>query len=223
LLGAVLALTYLVQVLADKYIGLLSVGGQGIHASSVVAAFVQGVPGVPDANVWWRYLTYAFIHGSILHIGLNVWVLLDIGRLYERRRGWGDVLAAFTLGTAAGALATTIFQAGQPLVLLGASGGILGVAGALLAEAALSRSASDRLLLRSLLQWVALLLVFSIAIPGVSLWGHVGGIVGGFVYGAVRLRSGVGQRFSQAAGWFCAGLLALAVISALTSVVPLLP
>ncbi len=223
LLGAVLALAYLVQVLADEYIGLLSVGGQGIHASSVVAAFVQGIPGVPDANAWWRYLTYAFIHGSILHIGLNVWVLLDIGRLYERRRGWGDLLAAFTLGTAAGALATTIFQAGQPLVLLGASGGILGVAGALLAEAALSRSASDRLLLRSLLQWIALLLVFSIAIPGVSLWGHVGGIVGGFVYGAVRLRSGVGQRFSQAAGWFCAGLLALAVISALTSVVPLLP
>lgn len=222
-LAGVLAAAYLAQVLADKLIGLLAVRGQAIYASNVVAAFIQGLPGVPHADAWWRYLTYAFLHGSLLHIGLNLWVLLDIGRLYERRRGWGDLLAAFTIGTAAGAVATTVFQAGQPLVLVGASGGILGVAGALIAEAALSRAPSDRLLLRGLLQWVALLLVFSIALPGVSLWGHVGGIVGGFLYGLVRLRSGLGQRFAQASGWFCVGLLLLAIVSSLTSVVPLLP
>lgn len=222
-LGAVLAAAYLAQVLVDRYVGVLSVRGQGIYASNVIAAFVQGLPGVPFADAWWRYLTYAFLHGSVLHIGLNLWVLVDIGRLYERRRGWGDLLAAFTVGTAVGALATTLFQAGQALVLVGASGGILGVAGALLAEAALSRAPADRLLLRGLLQWVALLVVFSIAVPGVSLWGHVGGLAGGFAYGVVRLRAGVGPRFAQASGWFCALLLALAVVSALTSIVPLLP
>lgn len=222
-LSAVLAAAYLAQVLVDRFVGVLSVRGQGIYASNVIAAFVQGIPGVPFADAWWRYLTYAFLHGSVLHIGLNLWVLVDIGRLYERRRGWGDLLAAFTVGTAVGAFATTVFQAGQPLVLVGASGGILGVAGALLAEAALSRAQSDRLLLRGLLQWIGLLVVFSIAVPGVSLWGHVGGIAGGFVYGVVRSRSGLGQRFAQASGWFCALLLALAVVSALTSVVPLLP
>ncbi|HET9027281.1 MAG TPA: rhomboid family intramembrane serine protease [Trueperaceae bacterium] len=223
LLAAVIASAYLAQVLADKYYGVLSVRGQGMHASSIVAAFVQGIPGVPDAGAWWRFLTYAFLHGSILHIGLNLWVLFDIGRLYERRRSWGDLLAAFTAGTALGAVATTVFQAGQQLVLVGASGGILGVAGALLAEAALSRAPSDRLLLRGLLQWVALLIVFSVAVPGVSLWGHVGGLVGGFLYGVVRLRSGLGRRFAQATGWFCVGLLLLAIVSAITSVGPHLP
>lgn len=221
-LALALALAYLAQVIVDQYVGVLSVRGQGIYTSNLIAAFVQGIV-VPFGAAWWRYLTYAFVHGNLLHIGLNLWVLVDIGRLYERRRGWGDLLASFTVGTAAGALATSIFQAGQPLVLVGASGGILGIAGALLAEAALSRSASDRLLLRGLLQWIALLLVFSVALPGVSLWGHVGGIVGGFVYGIVRLRSGVGAQFAQAAGWFCIALLALALVSALTSIVPLLP
>lgn len=223
LLAAAIALAYLAQVLADRYYGAVSVRGQGLYVSNLVAAFIQGLPGVPDAGAWWRYLTYAFVHGNLVHIAMNLWVLFDIGRLYERRRGWGDLLAAFTAGTAVGAYLTTVFQAGVPLVLVGASGGILGVAGALLAEAALGKSASDRLLLRSLLQWVAILIVFSLAVPGVSLWGHVGGIVGGFAYGVIRLRTRLGARFSQAVGWFCVGLLALAVVSALTTVVPLLP
>lgn len=223
LLAAALALAYLGQVLTDRYVGVVAVRGQAMYASNVVAAFVQAVPGVPDAGAWWRYLTYAFLHGNLLHIGMNLWVLLDIGRLYERRRGWGDLLAAFTAGTAVGAYATTVFQAGVPLVLVGASGGILGVAGALLAEAAMGRSASDRLLLRGLLQWIALLIVFSITVPGVSLWGHVGGIAGGFVYGVLRLRLRLGSRFAQAAGWFCVGIVALALVSAVTTVWPLLP
>ena len=174
--------------------------GTLFQPSNLVAAFLQGMPALPAAEAWWRYLSYAFLHGNFVHLGFNLWVLYDIGRHYEQRRGWGDMLAAFTLGTAAGAWLTSIFQAGQQLILVGASGGILGVAGALLAEALLGRSQSDRLLLRSLMQWMVILLLFSLAVPGVSLWGHVGGVVGGFVYGIARLRLPVGQRFAQAAG-----------------------
>ena len=39
---------------------------------------------------------------------------------------------------------------------------------------------------RSLVQWMALIVVFSLAVPGVSLWGHVGGVVGGLLWGFVR-------------------------------------
>src|SRR5690606_23174688 len=102
-------------------------------------------------------------------------------------------------------------------------GGILGVAGALLAEALFSRSAADRLLLRSLLQWMALLLVFSVAVPQVSLWGHAGGVLGGVVYGLVRTRLPLGARFSQAAGMLSVGLMLLALVAAVTTVLPLLP
>src|SRR5690606_13195984 len=169
---------------------------------------------------------YAFVHGNLIHIGFNLWVLFDLGRLYERRREWPDVVAALVAGTAGGAALTHLMQAGQPLILVGASGGILGIAGALLADALAGRSPADRLLLRSLLQWMALLMVFSFAVPGVSLWGHVGGVVGGLAWGLVRRRLGGGttaRQATQAVGVLAIGLLALAVTSALTTVLPLLP
>ncbi|MFA5552167.1 MAG: rhomboid family intramembrane serine protease [Trueperaceae bacterium] len=219
----VLAAAYAAQVGFDRSYGLVRALGTLFQPSNVVAAFLQGLPALPAADAWWRYLSYAFLHGNFIHLAFNLWVLYDIGRHYELRRSWGDMLAAFTLGTAAGAWLTTLFQAGQQLVLVGASGGILGVAGALLAEALLGRSQADRMLLKSLVQWMAILLLFSVAVPGVSLWGHVGGVAGGFVYGLLRLRLPLGQRFAQAAGVLSVGLLALSVYASLTTVLPLLP
>lgn len=222
-LALTLAAAYVAQIAFDNSYGMVRALGTLFQPSNVVAAFLQGLPALPAADAWWRYLSYAFLHGNFIHLAFNLWVLYDIGRHYELRRSWGDMLAAFTLGTAAGAWLTTIFQAGQQLVLVGASGGILGVAGALLAEALLGRSQADRLLLRSLVQWMAILLLFSVAVPGVSLWGHVGGVAGGLVYGLLRLRLPLGPRFAQAAGLLSVALLALAVYASLSTVLPLLP
>ncbi|HET8986730.1 MAG TPA: rhomboid family intramembrane serine protease, partial [Trueperaceae bacterium] len=86
-LVAVLAAAYGAQVLIDKLRGLVVVLGQYIDPSTLIAAYVQGIPGLPAAGAWWRNLTYAFLHGNLLHVGFNLWVLFDIGRLYERRRG----------------------------------------------------------------------------------------------------------------------------------------
>lgn len=218
---AVIAAAYGAQVLVDRLRGVVSVLGQHMDTSSVIAAYVQGIPGLPAAGAWWRYLSYAFLHGNLLHVGFNLWVLFDIGRMYERRRGWGDLVAAFTLGTAAGAWLTSVMQAGQPLVLVGASGGILGLAGALLADALFGRRGPDMTLVRSLLQWMALILLFSM-LPGVSLWGHAGGVLGGFVYGAVRGRLPL-RVVGRALGAVAAGLLIVAVATAVTTIVPLLP
>lgn len=226
-LGGVLATAYLAQVLADRAYGVVRALGQSYEVSMVVAAYLQNLPGVPAVGAWWRYLSYAFVHGNLIHIGFNLWVMFDLGRLYERRRGWSDLIVAFVAGTAGGALLTSWMQAGQPLILVGASGGILGIAGALLADALTSRRAADRVLLRSLLQWMALLMLFSFAVPGVSLWGHVGGVAGGLVWGFVRGRLPTSfktsRQISQALGVLAIGLLLLALARALTTVVPLLP
>lgn len=222
-LAGVLAVAYLGQALLDRLVGPVSAAGAHFLPSHLVAGFLEGLPALPSADAWWRYLSYAFLHANLVHLGFNLWVLLDLGRLYERRRHWGDLLAAFAAGSAGGALLTTIFQAGELLVLVGASGGILGVAGALLSEVLLSRSAADRLLLRSLVQWMLLILLFSLAVKGVSLWGHVGGAAGGFVYGALKVRLRLGERFAQAAGLLSVSLLALAVVTALVTMLPLLP
>lgn len=177
-LGVFLAALYLLQLWAGTRFST--------NAWAAAAGFLTVNPDAPGGDALWRYLSYAFVHGGLLHIGLNVWVLLDIGRLYESRRPWGNLLAAFVFGSVLGAYLTFVVQGGTPPGVIGASGGILGLGGALLADVLRGRAAQDRLLTRSLLQWIGLIVVFSVAIPGVSLWGHVGGLIGGLLWGFIR-------------------------------------
>lgn len=217
ILAAVLGAAYLVQMGLDRFgTAILTPLGR-LDAGTGAAAFLLNVPGVPQGDAWWRFLSYAFVHGNLIHIAMNLWVLVDIGRLYEARRGWGDLLAAFTLGTGMGAYLTLIAQAGDQLVLVGASGGVLGVAGALLADVLRSRSSADRLLTRSLVQWMALIGLLSVAVPMVSLWGHAGGIVGGLLWGFARQGLPREPRVGTWAG--AAAIAALTVAAAAAGVV----
>ncbi len=209
LLG-VLAVAFGAQLWLDGSFGT----PQGAAPSTLVAAWLQGFGGVPDVGAWWRYLSYAFVHGNLVHIAFNVWVLFDIGRIYEARRGWGNLLAAFALGTAAGAYLTLVAQSGQPVALVGASGGVLGIAGALLADALRSRRPQDRQLRRSLLQWMALIALLSLAVPNVSLWGHVGGVLGGAAWGFARQGLPSSGLFDRAVGVAAAVLLAASAAQA---------
>ena len=207
-LAAVIVTAYLVQVWIERT--------YGVGVPNAVAGFFVAQPrvSVPVSDTLWRYLSYAFVHGGIVHIGLNTWVLYDIGRLYESRRHWGSLLAAFVFGTVMGAYLTTIAQPGLSIPLVGASGGVLGVAGALLADVWRSTSPQDKLLTRSLLQWVVLIIVFSLAIPGVSLWGHIGGLVGGALWGFMRQGLPNTRQLDLIAGGVSVGLMIYAVTEA---------
>jgi membrane associated rhomboid family serine protease len=206
---AFLAVAYMLQLWIDQQFGVAF----RLPASSGVAAFLLNIPGVPEGEALWRYLSYAFVHGNLIHIGFNAWVLFDIGRMFEARRNWGNMLAAFTVGTAMGAYFTTMAQAGDQVVLVGASGGVLGVAGALLADAWRSRSPNDRMLTRALFQWIVLIMLISL-LPGISLWGHVGGLVGGLLWGFVRQGLPASASFDRAVGTLSVAALAWAALMA---------
>lgn len=208
-LGASLALLYGLQVwTGTRY---------GQNAWAAAGGFLTLEQGVPGGDALWRYLSYTFVHGGLIHIAMNVWVLLDIGRLYEARRPWGNVLGAFVFGGVLGAYLTFVVQQGSgPPGVVGASGGVLGIGGALLADVLRGRGAQDRLLMRSLLQWIGLIVVFSVAIPGISLWGHVGGLVGGLLWGFLRQGLPRTPRVDLAAGAVSVLLLAYALFGALS-------
>lgn len=221
-LAGVLVAAFIAQNLVDRLIGSVRIGAQTLQLSSFTAAFMLNIQGVPGEHAWWRMLTYAFLHANLVHIGFNVWVLVDLGRIYEARRGWGDLLAAFAAGTMVGAYLTSITQAHQSLLLVGASGGILGIAGALLADVLRSQTPSDRALLRGLVQWMVLIALFSVAVPNVSLWGHAGGVVGGMLWGFVRQGLPADRRIGSAAGVIGALAMVVALVTAvLTSVTAL--
>src|SRR5680860_330692 len=64
----VLAVAYVGQELVDRFQGLVRVLGQVFEPSSLIAAYLQGLPGVPAGDAWWRFVTYAFVHGNLIHI-----------------------------------------------------------------------------------------------------------------------------------------------------------
>lgn len=83
------------------------------------------------AGEWWRLLTTTFLHLTVIHLLLNVWVLAVVGYLVERLVGNIGFLLLYVISALVGSLGTSIWS--PQLVGVGASGPIFGVCGALLA------------------------------------------------------------------------------------------
>ena len=136
---------------------------------------------------WWRLLTCVFIHGSLLHIGFNMWCLWSLGRLAESVYGHWTFAAVYLITGLAASLASLIWN---PVVLsVGASGAIFGIAGALIAsfylgEFALPRAAMTGML-RSVVLFVGYNLFFGAAIAGTDNAAHIGGLLMGLLLGAL--------------------------------------
>ena len=79
---------------------------------------------------WWRLITAGFLHGGLLHIGMNMWVLNDLGAEVERTFGTARFLIFYFAGTVCGFLLSTFLSANPSL---GASAGLFGLIGAMIA------------------------------------------------------------------------------------------
>jgi membrane associated rhomboid family serine protease len=101
-----------------------------VRYESTVLPFA-GLPGGFGAQVW-TFFTYALIHGSWLHFGVNAIWLLPFGSAVARRFGTWRFIAFFAVTAAAGAVAHFIAYAGVNAPVIGASAAISGtMAGAM--------------------------------------------------------------------------------------------
>lgn len=138
---------------------------------------------------WWRLLTALFLHGNLLHLLLNMWVLLQVGRLAERIYGRWVFLGIYFSAGIVGGLVSLLWK--SPVVTVGASGAIFGVVGAFLVALA-DRNGVPRALARS--HWISTLvfvlynLLVGATAPLVDNAAHVGGLVSGVLFGYALLR-----------------------------------
>ena len=104
---------------------------------SQLDSFVQTFALVPSQITsnplsWYPFLTHMWLHGSLLHIIGNMWVLLIFGDNVEDRLGSARYLVFYLLGGIAAGLLEYFFSAGNSTPALGASGAIAAVMGAYL-------------------------------------------------------------------------------------------
>jgi membrane associated rhomboid family serine protease len=128
--------------------------------------------GLADGQ-WWRLITAAFLHGSLIHLGLNMLVLWIVGAPVEQAIGRGRFLALYIVSGLAGSAGALLFSPNA--VTVGASGAIFGILGAAL----VLESQRNYVLGGQALGLIVVNLVLSFVIPNISIGGHVGGLVGG--------------------------------------------
>jgi rhomboid protease GluP len=135
------------------------------------------------AGQWWRLITAGFLHGSILHILMNMWVLFDLGTQTEEMYGTSRYLAIYLATTVTGFLASFFWAPHVPSV--GASAGICGLIGAMIALGVRDKSSWGTEIRRFYVRWVIYLLVFGLLFPATDNAAHIGGLAGGFVIGYI--------------------------------------
>lgn len=83
------------------------------------------VPGGLAADIW-TFVTYAFIHGDLMHLSVNSVWLLAFGSAVARRFGMARFLVFFAFTAAAGALAHLVTHPGSLMPMAGASAAVSG-------------------------------------------------------------------------------------------------
>ena len=128
--------------------------------------------GLADGE-WWRLITSAFLHGSLIHLGMNMLVLWIVGIPVEQAIGRGRFLALYIVSGLAGSAGALLFDPNA--VTVGASGAIYGILGAAL----VLESQGSHVLGGQAFGLIVFNLVPTFAIPNISIGGHLGGLAGG--------------------------------------------
>lgn len=131
----------------------------------------------------WRLLSYAFLHGAWWHLLFNLYALLVIGPMLERSIGSLRFAIVYGVTALAGGVAGSLWHDPRsPLV--GASGALFGMQGALLALMALAGRTPTEFLAshggRQLLGTIVVNLAIGFLIPFISNAAHLGGLLAGF-------------------------------------------
>jgi len=170
--GALVTRT-LIAINIVVYLTTVATGG-GIN-SDRGTIYEHGVlfgPSVASGD-YWRLLSSAFMHYGPVHLGMNMLILWFVGVPLEERMGRGRFLLLYLTAGLAGAAGAILVS---PCVLTaGASGAIFGLFGAGLV---LERQGVS-LFGRWLFAVVIINLAFTFGASGISIGGHIGGLVGG--------------------------------------------
>jgi len=176
----------------------------GIIAVTAIQFAVPGVlrsiqlAGLVKASTWhgewWRLLTASYLHGNLMHVGGNVGALLLLGSLVEMYDARSRIPLAYFAGVLGGSLSSLFLVKGSAV---GASAGILGLAGYLVV---VFRRQPDRhsgyLLKRLLAMLGSVALMGLVGFMFIDNAAHAGGVLAGMIVGALCAKT-PGQRWTS--------------------------
>lgn len=160
------------------------INGAGIDFMSLDSLTLR-LFGAKDPSIlqgqWWRLITAGFLHGGLMHILMNSWVLFDVGAQVEETFGTSRYLVLYFVSTITGYLASLYWSS---TLSIGASAAIMGLVGAMIAHSLHDRSSYGAAMRRMYSRWVVYILLFGL-LPffNIDNAAHIGGLAGGFILG----------------------------------------
>jgi len=153
-----------------------TIGGVSIEGLGELSLYR---PSLEFDGEWYRVFTSGFIHFNIVHLGLNMLVLWQLGRLIEGVFGALTFTTLFVTGVLGGSLGAIIIEPEHQVG--GASGAVFALMGAV---ATLQLVAGQNVLKSGVAPLIAVNIALSF-LPFVSLGGHLGGLAVGLVGGVI--------------------------------------
>ena len=206
--GAAPATYALIAINVAVFVAELAGGGSR-------GSFQEGSKLIHDAGLngpavasgdWWRIVTAGFLHANFLHIAFNMFALYILGTLLEPGIGTPRFLGVYFVSLLAGSFGALLLTPDSTTV--GASGAIFGLLGAAFV---IARHRGIEQLASLLAFFVVINMVFTFGVTGISIGGHLGGLVAGALCGLLIAFSERRARRPVAIEWL--GMLALGAIS----------
>ena len=170
---SILALTILVYI--------LQIGSQYTMAGDLPAALGMKVNFLISRGEIWRLFTPMLLHGSLLHIGFNMYALYAIGPYLEQTFGsWRFFLLYIVSGFAGNVMSFMLTDANS----LGASTAIFGIfaaQGIFIYKNRKLFGSNSRNMLNRIISLAVINLVIGLQ-AGIDNWGHVGGLLAGMAF-----------------------------------------
>ena len=158
------------------------------NTTSLLLFGASGAVPVFMLDRWWTVLSAAWLHGGLLHIFFNMYWVRQIGPAVSELYGPGRLVIIYTVGAITGFALSSFageyfhfipFRALQGAQLtVGASAPIFGLFGALVFY---GRRTGSSATYKMALQYVLLMFVFGLIMPGIDNYGHAGGFIGGYL------------------------------------------
>lgn len=145
--------------------------------SFVINTFANYYLNVKNGEIY-RLITAAFVHANVLHIFFNMYALYALGPQIEKFYGRKRYLLIYLGSALLGSLLSVVLTNN---VSVGASGAIFGLFGAMLYFGYKYRATLDGFLRSGIIPVIVINLLLGFMIPGIDIYGHIGGLLGGLV------------------------------------------
>jgi membrane associated rhomboid family serine protease len=167
-------------------------------------------PSISEQHELWRLVTAGFMHANLIHLLFNMYMLYWLGNLLEPGLGRARFVGLYFASLLAGSFGALALA---PLsVTVGASGAVFGL---MAAAFVMQRARGIDPMQTGIGPVILLNLGITFVIPGISIGGHLGGLIGGALAALLIDRLDERRRSVAFAVGACIVVAAIAVAGAL--------